>query len=391
MVSGPLVSILMPTHTRVDVIGFAIQSVLAQTMGDFELLVVGDGCVAGTAEVVASFDDPRIRFFDLPKAPYFGYANRNVALRESRGKYIGFAADDDLLFPDHLERLLSGQDAGGALAYSQALWVSTDGIAAPFLTNLTATDELNTFLQQRNSIPASCFLYRADGLPVRDVWPEDVASAADWLLWGRIIRENSSRPIFYCRTPTVLHFSAKRMTSRYARMPEFATALDIADRACWWPTPLRVSIPDGETEQSIYADLMRADPQGWSDIVRSATNDLIARLAWEDIQIVRPAYAENEGQLSAVRAELTELHGQLSTTLEELAEALDLANAFKHDFSVLEDKSHALRLANQQTNELLADANARVVEKSHEIDAMRSTVAWKLHESLQRVLSRFRF
>ncbi|OMQ42822.1 glycosyltransferase family 2 protein [Ensifer sp. 1H6] len=376
MVDGPLVSILMPTHSRVDVIGFAIQSVLAQTMGDFELLVVGDGCVAGTAEVVAGFNDPRIRFFDLPKAPHFGYANRNVALRESRGKYIGFAADDDLLFPDHLEKLLSGLEAGGALAYSQALWVSTDGIAAPFMTNLTASDELDTFLERRNSIPASCFLYRADCLPARDVWREEVESAADWLLWRRIIQENSSRPIFYCRAPTVLHFSAKRMASRYALMPEFATALHIADYACWWPRPLRVSIPDGKTEQNIFADLMLADPIGWSATIRSSTTDLISRLAWEDIQMVRPEYAE--------------IAGQLSTTRGELKETWELANSLKHDISFLQDKSHATELANQQTNELLAEANARVEEQSRDIDAMRSTLAWKVHQSLQRALYRFR-
>lgn len=376
MVDGPLVSILMPTHSRVDVIGFAIQSVLAQTMADFELLVVGDGCVAGTAEVAAGFNDPRIRFFDLPKAPYFGYANRNVALRESRGKYVGFAADDDLLFPDHLERLVSGLEAGSALAYSQALWVSTDGIAAPFMTNLTASDELYTFLERRNSIPASCFLYRADCLPVRDAWPEDVESAADWLLWRRIIQENSSRPIFYCRAPTVLHFSAKRMESRYALMPEFATVLHVADYACWWPNPLRVSIPGGKTEQNVFADLMLADPKGWSATIRSSTTDLIARLAWEDIQMVRPAFAEIEGQLSAARG--------------ELAEAWDFVSTLKCKASDLEHKSHAAEIANQKTSELLAGANEIAEERSREIEAMRSTVAWKLHEFLQRLPFRTR-
>lgn len=362
MVSSPSVSILMPTHSRVDVIGFAIESVLAQTVEDFELLVVGDGCAAGTADVVAGYRDPRIRFFDLPKAPAFGYANRNVAAREARGTYIGFAADDDLLFPDHLEVLLDGLKDGGALAYSQALWVSTDGVAAPFMTNLTVADELAVFMEHRNSIPASCFLYRADSLPVRDAWAEDVEAAADWILWRRIIRENSGRPPFYSRVPTVLHFSAKRVASRYARMPEFATELAIADRAPWWPAPLRVLVPDGKTEQDVYASLMRADPQGWSERIRSSTADLIARLAWEDIQTARPHIVVMEERLSALQSELSATEERATTAKGQLIRA---------------------------EGEILQAQNA-IQELLHEITAMRSTLAWRLYEWLKGLRSAVR-
>ncbi|MEJ6782447.1 glycosyltransferase family 2 protein [Aminobacter sp. Piv2-1] len=282
MVSRPLVSILMPTHCRPDVVGLAIDAVLNQTFGDFELLVVGDGAVPGTAEAVRRFDDPRIRYFDLPKAPHFGYANRNVALRESRGELIGFAADDDLLFPDHLETLVRGLARGAAIAYSQSLWVSTDGIAAPFLTNLEFPDELEAF-RRANSIPASCFLYRADALPRRDAWPENVAAGADWHLWQRIIAANPRAPLTHCRTPTVMHFSARRKESRHSGMPQLAAWLHIADNVPWWPAELRVSVAPDRTEQEAYAQLMRGDPD-WPSRVRRASGDLVSRLAWGIIQ-----------------------------------------------------------------------------------------------------------
>ncbi|RWC28795.1 MAG: glycosyltransferase [Mesorhizobium sp.] len=326
MVSKPRFSILMPTHSRVDVIGLAIQSVLDQTVQDFELLVVGDGCAPGTAEVIEALHDSRIRFFDLPKAPNFGYANRNIVLREARGELIGFAADDDLLFPDHFEILADGLKGGAAIAYSQALWVSTDGIAAPFLTNLELADEFRVFTEVGNTIPASCFLYRADCLPSRDVWPEDVASAGDWQLWRRIMRENPRNPFTYCRVPTVLHFSAKWKNSRHSQASQLAVFLDIADRAGWWPPALRVWIPESSNEQFEYSRLMRADPPAWIAQARRAVGDLVARLAWEDIQATRPMLASAEAEKAMLQPEISRLRNELDLARQSNAELRQAAS-----------------------------------------------------------------
>jgi glycosyltransferase involved in cell wall biosynthesis len=316
MVARPRFSILMPTHERADVIGYAIQSVLDQSEQDFELLVVGDGCVAGTGDVVSGFRDQRIRFFDLPKAPYFGYANRNVALREARGAMIAFASDDDLLFPDHLERLGRLLDRGSKFAYSQALWVSTDGVLVPFLTNLEFADELRVFMDVRNSIPANCVVYRADSLPHLDVWPEDMPAAADWGLWHRIIRENPGHPVAYCRAPTVLHFSARRKKARHSGMPDFAVMLEIADSADWWPADLRVAIPEGTTEQAAVAAQMRPDLPGWSARIRLAAADLAGRVAWDDIQHIRPALKQAQQELADSRAGAEALAGRVTNAEE---------------------------------------------------------------------------
>jgi len=93
--------------------------------------------------------------------------------------------------------------------------------------------------------------------------------------------------------------------------------------------------------------------------------------------------------LSVARAGFVEARSRLSDTRDEHTQALELASSLKRDVSLLEERVHALALANQKTSELLAEANARVTEKSHENDAMRSTLAWKLHELLQRARSRF--
>jgi glycosyltransferase involved in cell wall biosynthesis len=181
--ASPRFSVL-PTHNRADVLGFAIASVLDQSEADFEFLIVADGCTDRTRDVVASIGDPRIRLFDLPKAPFFVYANRNIALKEAKGRLVAYVGHDDLLLRDHLALMGELLDRKGlAWGYSRPLWVSTDGIIVPFGTNLTLADELRDFLEHRNTIPCSCVVHSRAVLEQTGYWPEDVPSAADWVLW----------------------------------------------------------------------------------------------------------------------------------------------------------------------------------------------------------------
>src|SRR5688572_9109316 len=185
----PTFSVLLPTHNRADVLPLAIRSVLYQTLDDFELLIVGDGCTDQTSDVVREFSDPRIRWFDLSKAPNFGYANRNLVLRKARGKYIAFMAHDDLWLPDHLE-LLAGcmADPRVEIAYSRPLWVIPPGLLSPGTFNLHDAATLELFVaRQSNAIPASCVVHRRTCFEKYGYWNEELSSCADLDLWARII------------------------------------------------------------------------------------------------------------------------------------------------------------------------------------------------------------
>lgn len=75
--SKPVLSVLLPTHYRPEVFACAIAAVLQQSVTNFELQIVGDGCSESTEEVIRSFSDERILWYNRPKDPGFGYANRN--------------------------------------------------------------------------------------------------------------------------------------------------------------------------------------------------------------------------------------------------------------------------------------------------------------------------
>lgn len=116
---NPLVSVYIPTYNRAELlIERAVTSVLAQTYTNFELVIVGDHCTDNTEELVAQINDPRIRFYNIPKrgkrypddveihwlaGPVVA---ANKALELCRGKWIARIDDDDTWTPDHIETLL---------------------------------------------------------------------------------------------------------------------------------------------------------------------------------------------------------------------------------------------------------------------------------------------
>lgn len=276
----PRYSLILPTRNRADVVGFAIRSVLAQSIRDWELFVVGDGCTDHTASVVSSFDDPRITWLDLPKAPHYGYANRNVALRRTTGEFIACIAHDDLLFPDHLE-LLGGQleRERADWIFSRPLWVSMDGVIVPYAVRLLSRDERDSFMINGNPIPMSCVMHRRTIGDSVGGWPEDVPRSADWELWKRMLAAGAT--IASCRTPTTLHFVADWRRQSQLGQPEAMVLLGLSRTEAWWPDALRFTIPSGVTEQAVFSTWLAETDASRIAQFRAAVDVVIDRLAWD--------------------------------------------------------------------------------------------------------------
>ena len=163
----------------------------------------------------------------------------------------------------------------------------------PSGTNLTLPDELDFFLTQANTLPASCVVYRRSCLDRHGYWPEDVPSAADWSHWTTIV-EGSGRALSYVEQPTCLHFSANWRASRHAERPEVLTALQLADACVWWPSVLRFDVPPRIPEQQVIAEAMTAGGAVWTQSIREAVRTTMDRLAWDDMREIRPRLAAEE-------------------------------------------------------------------------------------------------
>jgi glycosyltransferase involved in cell wall biosynthesis len=120
------VSVILPTYNRGDLIGRAIQSVLAQTYRDFELIIVDDGSTDNTEEVVRTFDDRCIRYLKYPKNRGVAAA-RNTGIKMAGGSYIAFQDSDDEWLPPKLEKQMAlfDQDKEGNLGMvlCERLWI----------------------------------------------------------------------------------------------------------------------------------------------------------------------------------------------------------------------------------------------------------------------------
>jgi glycosyltransferase involved in cell wall biosynthesis len=99
----PSFSVVLNTYNRAAVVPHALESVLAQTFSDFEVVVVDDGSTDETAETIAEFDDPRVRYVRRTNG---GLAKaRNTGIEAARGRFIVFLDDDDLVLDSWLERM----------------------------------------------------------------------------------------------------------------------------------------------------------------------------------------------------------------------------------------------------------------------------------------------
>lgn len=187
---NPTVSVITPTYNRASLIGESIQSVLAQTFPDFELLIVDDGSSDHTEAVVRGFKDPRIRYIYQDNK---GISSaRNTGIANAKGRYIAFVDSDDLWLPRLLESevpVLDTQPDVGVV-YAKARAMNRDGRLMP---------QVSGFIQKYPGETLKSALYgdfvciiaslvRRECFDRLGLFDESLDAREDWDMWVRIAK-----------------------------------------------------------------------------------------------------------------------------------------------------------------------------------------------------------
>lgn len=163
----PLVSIIIPVYNAESFARQALQSALAQTYSNIEVIVVNDGSTDRSPEVISEFNDPRIRF--IQQRNRGGSAARNAGIERAKGEYIKFLDADDVLLHEAIERQVeqSKKLNENEIVFGDFNFINLeDAITAVNVFEETEdlTAEPETFFLSKWKILISCPLHRKEYL-----------------------------------------------------------------------------------------------------------------------------------------------------------------------------------------------------------------------------------
>lgn len=188
---NPRLTIVIPTRDRPALLVRAINSVRAQELGAWELIVIDDGsadaAAQGVRDAVASVPGATL----VPLCPSVGAAAaRNAGLERARGELVAFLDDDDVWVPTYLARMAASLDAhpGADVAYCRRV-IEADGRRhMPALPDLTQRADPLQALVAGNFIDTSTALVRRERLRAVGGFDPALPRLQDWDLWLRLAR-----------------------------------------------------------------------------------------------------------------------------------------------------------------------------------------------------------
>jgi glycosyltransferase involved in cell wall biosynthesis len=197
------VSVVIPCYNAQDFIAETVRSVLDQSFGDFEIIIVDDGSTDNSAAIITSLQAEDARIFVLSKTNSGVSDSRNRGLEMSSGKYIVFFDADDIMMPDFLSarvKTLSGNPQAGYCA-SGIITIDKDGVPFGDVCSRPFVDPFEDILYYRKGTVTcpSNFMCNTGILKKTGIkFNSKLVSSADRFFWMELSAEMSFFPVGDC-------------------------------------------------------------------------------------------------------------------------------------------------------------------------------------------------
>ena len=208
MDTTPLVTVIIATYNRSNILRYSVGSALNQSYKNIEVLVIGDGCTDDSQAVIENMNDNRLRWIGLPENSGHQSTPNNIGLSEASGEYIAYLGHDDIWLPHHLHSCIEVLNHGYGLVYGLFLIIHPNKSMVLVAGNTPTTP---TTVVHRKILTDKVGGWRHH---------KTINSPPDMDLWGRIHKAGFKRNIVPRLSTIKIHAAIRKDVYKTRRSDE---------------------------------------------------------------------------------------------------------------------------------------------------------------------------
>ncbi len=217
MFHEPLFSVVIPAYNAARVIGATLETVLAQTTDDYEIIIVNDGSTDETEAVITAFPCDKIRLISVANGGVSRARNRGMS--EARGKYIALLDADDYWLPRHLEAASLFLEAHPDICWYANRYTIVRELSDNLNTGLPVEEDdcfiCSYYTEGCCFVHSSSVVFRRSRVEAENFFPTGIGMGEDIIAWTAFAARHES--IGINRSPLTLYIEAAGAAMNNAR------------------------------------------------------------------------------------------------------------------------------------------------------------------------------
>ncbi len=395
--SEPLFSVILPTYNRREGLKGALESLAAQTLKDFEVIVINDGGVE-VRDILTPFQDSlKIEYIRLRSNMGVSVA-RNEGIKRASGKYIAYLDDDDIFYPNHLEIAFEGLHRQGAVsAYTNANYKHVVTINGQDIVLEEKADVGQPFdfdrLLLANFIPTPNIVHLKKLLDKTGQFDETLPVHEDWDLWIRIgkiapflhipkttteIRTRRIPDTNYIKKRKLFLKTLKLIYARYADLVNGTIIRQQNDIEKQFLFEIFLYELDPHIGSLIHSYIKKNEEFFFSVAAQERERAKILKKELEDkAQKIAQLNDQLRDQVSHLNNQITTLETELKSARNELSKRDELITRLKHTLSAIENDLQLEKHRNQDLEEEVERLHGVIHQKDMELGRIYRSFGWR--------------